>query len=124
MSLKKTIEFIMASIIFIVAIIEPISWVMTNIPVDNYLEFWFPVLSTFSLWCFGVYFLLKTIRYSVCIYTIIITSVYILIQTFNLIAYFTQFGLNFYNSYIFPTFLFTIVLITILKLIRCLSNRS
>ncbi len=108
----------MASVIFIAAIIEPISWIMQELEVKEYLEYWFPVLSTLSLWVFALYFVLKSFRYNPCIYTKIVSLIYFFIQTFNLIAYFSQFGIEFYNIFIYPIFVITIMGLILIKIIR------
>ncbi len=115
---KKIIAYIMASVIFIAAIIEPISWIMHELEVKEYLEFWFPILSTLALWLFALYFVLKSFRYNPCIYTKIVSLIYFFIQTFNLIAYFTQFGIEFYNIFIYPIFVITIMGLILIKIIR------
>ncbi len=125
MKTKKTIAYIMASVIFIAAIIEPISWIIQELEVKEYLERWFPILSTFALWLFALYFVLKSFRYNPCIYTKIVSLIYFFIQTFNLIAYFTQFGIEFYNIFIYPIFVITIMGLILIKIIRWgLSKRS
>ncbi len=122
---KKIIAYIMASVIFIAAIIEPISWIMQESEIKEYLEYWFPILSTFALWLFALYFVLKSFRYNPCIYTKIVSLIYFFIQTFNLIAYFTQFGIEFYNIFIYPIFVITIMGLILIKIIRWgLSKRS
>lgn len=115
---KKIIAYIMASVIFIAAIIEPISWIIQELEVKEYLERWFPILSTFALWLFALYFVLKSFRYNPCIYTKIVSLIYFFIQTFNLIAYFTQFGIEFYNIFIYPIFVITIMGLILIKIIR------
>ncbi len=115
---KKIIAYIMASVIFIAAIIEPISWIMQELEVKEYLERWFPILSTLALWLFALYFVLKSFRYNPCIYTKIVSLIYFFIQTFNLIAYFTRFGIEFYNIFIYPIFVITIMGLILIKIIR------
>ncbi len=115
----------MASVIFIAAIIEPISWIIQELEVKGYLERWFPILSTLALWLFALYFVLKSFRYNPCIYTKIVSLIYFFIQTFNLIAYFTRFGIDFYNIFIYPIFVITIMGLILIKIIRWgLSKRS
>lgn len=113
----KTLDFLMASVIFIVAAIEPISFILEN-SLKNYYEFWFPVLSTACLLLFGLYFLMRIIRYKACIYTKLVVIVYCLIQAFNLVAYFTKFGIEFYQSWIYPLFIVIIFGIVQIKVSR------
>jgi hypothetical protein len=124
---KIHLDFMMALIIFIVSIIEFISWrlsfgaaaTITDVG-NNYLIFWYPFLSSLVIWFFSVFFLLKIIRYEHCIYTDIITIVYFIVQTINILAFIFQFGIDLYNQYIYPVFLFTIMGLTLIKSIRWL----
>ena len=129
---KIQLDVMMAMVIFIVTIIEFISWrlsfgkaaTITDLG-NNYLVFWYPLMSSLVIWFFSVFFLLKIIRYTHCIYTDIITVVYFLVQSFNISAYLFQFGSEVYNEYIYPVFLFTIIGLTLIKSLRwLLSNRS
>lgn len=118
----KTIDFIMASIIFIVAFIEPLSFLLETLEVKDYLTDIYPVLSTISLFLFGLYFLGRIIRYKSCIYTKIVVIVYCLIQAFNLLAIFTKFGIVFYSEFIYPVFIVTIFGIIQIKVSRFFSK--
>lgn len=118
----KTIDFIMASIIFIVAFIEPLSFLLETLEVKDYLTDIYPMLSTISLFLFGLYFLGRIIRYKSCIYTKIVVIVYCLIQAFNLLAIFTKFGIVFYSEFIYPVFIVTIFGIIQIKVSRFFSK--
>jgi len=114
----KPIDIIMASVIFIVVIIELVRFVMSNIPIDRYLEYWFPVMSTWSLFFFALYHFLKLYKYRHCIYTRIVVSVYFFIQIFNLSAYFCKFGLYFYSEWVYPIIVVTVIGIIQIKISR------
>lgn len=114
----KTIDFLMASIIFIVAFIEPISFVLVYLDLKDYLVFWYPLLNTISLLLFGLYFLGRIIRYKSCIYTKIIVVIYCIIQAFNLSSLLIKFGFTFYSELIYPLFIITIFGITQIKISR------
>lgn len=126
---KRCLDFMMASVIFIITILEFISWrlsigepaTITNHG-NEYLTFYYPLMTSITQLVFALFFLIKILRYESCIYTELITIVYFLIQVFNLSAYLIQFGGEFYDKYIYPTFLFTIIGITIIKIIRWLSK--
>lgn len=118
----KTIDFIMASIIFIVAFIEPLSFLLETLEVKDYLTDIYPMLSTISLLLFGLYFLGRIVRYKSCIYTKIVVIVYCLIQAFNLLAIFTKFGIVFYSEFIYPVFIVTIFGIIQIKVSRFFSK--
>lgn len=126
---KRCLDFMMASVIFIVTILEFISWrlslgeqaVITDRG-NEYLVFYSPLMSSIIQLIFALFFLIKMFRYRACVYTELITLVYFFIQAFNLSAYLIQFGAEFYDRYIYPTFLFTIIGITIIKIARWLSK--
>ena len=129
---KKCLDFLMASVIFIVTILEFISWrlsigepaTITNSG-NEYLTFYYPLMSSITNFVFSLFFLIKILRYKSCIYTELITLVYFFIQAFNLSAYIIKFGSEFYDLYIYPTFLFTIIGITIIKILRwCLKSQQ
>lgn len=118
MNKLKTIDFLMASVIFIVAFIEPISFVLVSLDIEDYLVFWYPLLSTISFLLFGLYFLGRIVRYKSCIYTRIVVIVYCLIQLFNLLGILTKFGFIFYSEWIYPIFVVTIFGIAQIKISR------
>lgn len=126
---KMCLDFMMASVIFIVTILEFISWRLSiGEPAtitdrgNEYLVFYSPLMSSIIQLIFSLFFLIKIFRYKSCVYTEMITLVYFFIQVFNLSAYLIQFGGEFYDRYIHPTFLFTIIGITIIKIARWLSK--
>lgn len=123
----KIFNFIMAAIIFLAAAIELYSWYLSfGKPAiiidygDGYLTDGYPKANSAVIWLFALGYFIKSLLFEVCIYTKIVSISYIIIQTVNLIALFTEFGFNTYNLYIYPVFLFTILALTIVKIIRCL----
>lgn len=126
---KRCLDFMMASVIFIVTILEFISWrlsigepaTITNHG-NGYLTFYYPLITSIIQLVFSLFFLIKIFRYKSCVYTELITLVYFFIQAFNLSAYLIQFGGEFYDRYIYPTFLFTIIGVTLIKALRWLSK--
>lgn len=114
----KTIDFLMASVIFIVAFIEPISFILVYLDLEDYLIFWYPLLNTISLLLFGLYFLGRIIRYKSCIYTKIVVVIYCIIQVFNISSLLVKFGFVFYSELIYPLFIISILAITQIKISR------
>lgn len=128
-SLKSGIDWAMALIIFLVSIIELISWRLSFGQAANitdigngYLIWYYPLLSSLTIWLFSVFMLLKIIIFSHCIYTNIVTIVYFLIQTLNVSAFFFQFGGDFYNRIVYPIFVMSIIFIILIKIVRWLSK--
>lgn len=128
---KKCFDFFMGSAIFIVSIIEFISWRLSQgeqavilSPGNNYLVFWYPFLSSLTIWVFSLFFLFKILRYKACIYTQLVTIIYFIIQWFNLSAYLFQFGSKTYNDIIYPVFLFSIFGLTFLKVLRWVFQKQ
>lgn len=128
---RKCLDFMMASVIFIASVLELISWrlsqgeqaVITDLG-NHYLVFWYPLMSSLTVWVFSFFFLLKIFRYKACVYTKLVTLIYFFIQSFNLSAYAFQFGSKFYNDVIYPVFLFSILGLTFLKVIRWLLQKQ
>lgn len=118
MNKLKTLDFIMASVIFIVAFIEPLSFIMVVFDIPEYLTHWYPVLNTSSLFVFSLYFLCRIIRYKSCIYTKIVVVIYFFIQLFNLLSILIKFGFVFYSEWIYPIFIMTICGIIQIKISR------
>lgn len=120
----------MASVIFIVAVIELYSyWLcvsenyMGEVKGSDYLIYYYPLSTSAVSFIFSLYFVLKTLKFKVCIYTVVITWIYFCIQLFNLIALIFTIGWEAYNVFIYPFLLCSIMGITLLKLIRCSLKR-
>lgn len=120
-----------ASEIFLLAILEFISWIVCNSEVykgavngSEYLLFYYPLFCTLGFLVVALAKVFKTLRFNLCIYTIIVSWIFLFIQVFNLSALFLHYGVEIYNGFIYPAFLFAIFGLIILKSIRCLSKRS
>lgn len=127
---RKCFDFLMASAIFLAVVIELISWFYSfgkqatiTDKGNNYLVFWYPFFSSLTIWIFSGFFYLKVLRYKSCFYTELITRIYFLVQTINLIAYLSQFGVKLYNIIVYPIFLFTIIVLTFIKLMKWLLQK-
>ncbi len=63
---RKCLDFMMASVIFIVSVLELISWIFSQgeqavitDPGNYYLIYWYPRLSTLTTWVFSFSFCLR-----------------------------------------------------------------
>jgi len=124
----KTVDFLMASVIFVVTLIEFISWricvnenYLGEVKGSDYLLSIYPMANTLVIFIFASYFIFKTFRYKLCIYTILVTWIYFLIQLFNILALSLKFGMRFYSEVIYPSFLFSIFGLILIKIIRWVS---
>ena len=131
MKINKALDIMIAGEIFLLAILEFISWIVCNsedykgaVNGSEYLLFWYPLFCTLGFLSVAICKVIKCYRFKICIYTILISLVFFIIQIFNLSALFLHYGVEIYNDFIYPTFLFTIFGLIILKSIRCLSKRS
>lgn len=121
----------MASAIFALAILEFISWKLSHSKPaiiidkgDGYLLEDYPLLNTIGYLVIAIYFVVKSIRYKACIYSKIISIVYLIIQIVNLSAIFIKYGYVTYNEYVYPLFLCTIIIIIFVKILKwCFQNR-
>lgn len=121
----RQLDLYMASVIFIVSILELLSWhfskgkaaVITDYG-NNYLVWYYPLLSTCIIWFFSLFFFLKILRYNSCVYTSIVSSVYFLVQTINGLSFLLGFGMGIYEKIVYPLLLISVVVITLTKIIR------
>ena len=118
----------MALVIFALVFVEFVSYVICynenyigEEKGSNYLLYDFPLLNGIQWFVVSSYFLSKIFRFKLCIYTIIVTVIYFIIQTFNLLALIFKFGTENYTAFIYPLFLFSIMGLTLIKLIRWVS---
>lgn len=126
-------DILMASIIFIATAIELISWYIAKQTDEyvivgnsnNYLLFWYPLLSTITLWFFAGFFLMKVFRYKSCKDTKVITILYFLIQTVNIFAYILKFGVPLYINILYPIILGSLLFIILLKIVQwiCIKEK-
>lgn len=123
---RKSLDFTMALIIFLVSAIELLSFGFpdpNNQPQfttlgDNYLVYWFPLFCTIQFWMFGCFFVFKVIRYKSCIYSKIISYMYFLMQSVNLLSILFSIGYKNYLELITPIFSLSIIFVAIIKCIR------
>lgn len=127
----KTIDFLMASEIFLLAIIEFISWrlcvtdnYLGEVKGGKYLLVYYPIACTVGLLVVAIGKVLKTLKFKVCIYTKIISWVFLIIQVFNLSALIFKFGYLVYDEYIYPIFLCTIFSLIFVKIIRWVFQKQ
>lgn len=126
----KTIDFLMASEIFLLAILEFISWRLCvtenykgEIKGSEYLLFNYPLLCTLGFLIVSIGKVLKSIKFKVCIYTKIVSWLFLCIQLLNLSSLFL-FDIKIYNILVYPIFVLGIIAITIIKTISwALSKR-
>jgi hypothetical protein len=104
---------LLASIIFLVAGIELLSWELQDW--KDYFTRIYPILNTLVIWLFAFSYLLKLIFFKSCIYTKIVVVLYLIIQTINLIAIYYRMNWKLYDEIVYPILLFGILSITILK---------
>lgn len=130
MNIKKTIDILIASEIFFLAILEFISWRLCvtenytgEVKGSLYLIKIYPIMCTIGFLWVGICKIAKTYRFKLCIYTIIISWIFTFIQFFNLLALLTEFGTDFYDSYIYPVFLYTLIFFGFLIFIRWGSQK-
>lgn len=125
----RQLDFYMAAVIFVVSVLELISWklqegkeaVITDVG-NNYLVYYYPLLNTLIIWFFALFFFLKILRYNSCIYTIIVSTVYFFIQSVNVSAFFFGFGMGLYETIAYPALLFGVIILTLTKIVRwCLK---
>lgn len=127
---NKTLDFMIASEIFLLAILEYISYLfLIN---ENYngitigsrydIEI-YPLLNTIGFFIVASIKVFKTKRFNLCIYTIIVSWIFFLIQLINLSVIIFKYGFEIYNDVIYPIFLFTIFGLIILKSVRLCSQK-
>jgi hypothetical protein len=107
---------LLASIIFVVAGIELLSWKLDHL--KNYFTHIYPLLNTLVIWVFAFSYLLKLWFFKSCIYTKIVVILYLIIQTINLIAIGFKVDWKIYDAVVYPILIFGILFITILKFAR------
>jgi len=127
---KKCLDFMMALVIFLVTLIELVSFFFPDDsnPAtfksygDKYLIFWYPLFVQLSLLLFSIFFVLKVYRYKACIYSKIISHLYFLICLINVLAIIFHIEIISYLSMIYVLVLNSIVVLTFLKLCRWFSK--
>lgn len=126
----KTLDFIIASEIFLLAILEYISYLFlinddyTGESIgSNYEINIYPLLNTIGFFIVALCKVFKTKRFNLCIYTILVSWIFFSIQLINLSVIIFKYGFDIYNDVIYPIFLFTIFGLIILKSVRVCSQK-
>lgn len=119
------LDFLTASIIFIQTVLYLVSWQLEKgkaavicDPGNGYLINFYPRLCTWSFWFFALYFFLKIFRFKACIYTIIVTVFFFIIQTVGVLAFEIGFDVAVYDEIVEPVILISIVILTLIRAIR------
>lgn len=122
----KLLDFMTAGAVFASAVNELVSFIRCRLesytgPVkgSDYLINGYPQHATIQGLLFALFLLFLICKFSACIYTRIVVCIFLFLQTFNILALIFKFGFDVYDSIIYPVFLFSIIGITLIKLIRC-----
>ncbi len=127
---RKFFDFIMASTIFVLALLEIISLYFQAKSEPLPKEYWdsyalktYPLLNTISFWFMSLFFTAKIIRYKSCIDTKIITWLYLSMQTINLIAIIFKTGFFFYSLFIYHSCAILILMLVTIKFLRWVFSK-
>ena len=119
-----------SGVIFALAVNEFISYIrcrqetyMGPVKGSDYLINGYPQHSTIQGLLFAIFLMFLICKFSACIYTRIIVSVFLFIQSFNMAALIFQFGFNVYDVIVYPIFLFTILTLGFIKFLRWGSQK-
>ena len=122
---KKFLDLWIASTIFILTLVELISW---NLQTDNtatitdvgdgYLVYWYPLMCSVSFLFMAIMFVVKSIRYIVCVYTVVASWLYLVTQFINTISILFSIPLGIYEICAQPVLLTGVVLLILIKIIK------
>lgn len=122
----KILDFMTAGVVFASAVNELVSFIRCRseeytgpVKGSNYLINGYPQHVAIQGLLFAFFLLFLICKFSACIYTRIVVCIFLFLQTFNFLALVFKFGFDVYDSIIYPVFLFSIIGITLIKLIRC-----
>lgn len=122
----KLLDLMTAGVVFASAVNELISFIRCrseeytgNIKGSDYLINGYPQHASIQGLLFALFLLFLICKFSACIYTRVVVSIFLFIQIFNFLALIFKFGFGLYDSIVYPVFLFSIIGLTLLKLIRC-----
>jgi hypothetical protein len=125
----KTIDFLMASEIFLLAILEFISWRLCvndnyngEVKTSQYMLFIYPLLCTIGFLIVAIGKVAKSIKFKVCIYTKIVSWLFLCVQLLNLSSLFL-FDIKIYNILVYPIFVIGIMGITIIKAVSWVLSK-
>lgn len=124
----KTLDIMTAGVVFASAVNELISYSRCRsehysgeIKGSDYLINGYPQHTTIQGLLFALFLLFLIMKFSACIYTRIVVSIFLFLQAFNFAALMFKFGFEVYDSIIYPVFLFSILGLTLIKIMRCYS---
>ena len=127
---RKFFDFIMASTIFILVLIEIISLYLQSNASEIPQQYWdsyalkiYPILNTVAFWFVSLFFLVKILRYKSCIDTKIISYLYFTMQTINLTAVLFKTGFFFYSLFIYQSCALLIIVLIFIKFLRWVFSR-
>lgn len=122
----KILDLMTAGAVFASAVNELISFIRCRsetysgpVKGSDYLINGYPQHATIQGLLFALFLLFLICKFSACIYTRIVVCIFLFLQSFNFLALMFKFGFDVYDSIIYPVFLFSIIGITLIKLIRC-----
>lgn len=114
-----------AGTIFLLIVLEYLSWILqegepatiTDVG-NNYLVWIYPLLNTIGYFIVSIHFLIKSFRFNACIYTIIVSILYFIIQLITVFTFSFGWGMFIYETIVYPILLIGIVLLTLTTLTR------
>lgn len=122
----KTLDLLTAGVVFASAVNELISYIRCRsehytgeVKGSDYLINGYPQHATIQGLLFALFLLFLIMKFSACIYTRIVVSIFLFLQTFSFAALMFKFGFAVYDSIIYPVFLFSILGLTLIKIMRC-----
>lgn len=126
----KVLDFLTAGVVFASAFNELISYIRCRseeytgpINGSDYLINGYPQHSTIQGLLFALFLMFLICKFSACIYTRILVSVFLFMQAFNMSALIFKFGFEIYDVVIYPIFLFTILTLGFIKFLRWGSQK-
>lgn len=121
---KKSLDLYMALTIFLLTIIELISYYTTNDTIINdvstykYMLFYYPLYTIIELLIISLFFLVKCYRYISCIYSKIVSWMFFALQLNSLLALTTHNSISIYLELTYPIIYISIITLIIIKSIR------
>ena len=121
----KRLNFLMSTVIFLVTLLEVVSWrlqegkaaTITDVG-NNYLVYYYPLITTITIWLFSFFFFGIIFLYNACIYTQLVRTMYFFVQTVNILAFTCGFGMQMYEIIAYPILLFGIIILTLTMVTR------
>lgn len=114
-----------AGVVFASAVNELISYIRCrnetytgDVMGSDYLINGYPQHASVQGLLFALFLFFMILKFKACIYTKIVVYIFLFLQAFNLSAIIFKFGFEVYDIIIYPIFLFSIIFISFLKLLR------